>query len=120
METRNRIKISILLSCTAVILLAKPEVVRAQASSASTNHVDRKLVYRVDPYYPTDLKRLFIGGVVRLKIVVSAKGTVDTITPLGGNPAFVENSVAAVKKWKYSPADASTEMLINIDFDPRR
>ena len=92
----------------------------AQVGVSTQNHVERKLVYKVDPYYPTDLRRLFIGGVVRLKIVVSAHGTVDAITPLGGNPAFVENSVAAVKKWKYAPADASTEMLINLDFDPRR
>ena len=90
------------------------------SAPGSQTHVERKLIYKVDPYYPTDLKRLFIGGVVRLKIVVSAKGTVETITPLGGNPAFVENSVAAVKKWKYAPADNSTELQINLDFDPRR
>jgi TonB family protein len=87
---------------------------------ASQNHVERKLVYKVDPLYPADLRRLLIGGVVRLKIVVSAHGTVDSITPMGGNPAFVDSSVVAVKKWKYTPSESSTEMLINIDFDPRR
>jgi TonB family protein len=92
---------------------------RAQ-TSASQNHVERKLVYKVDPFYPADLRRLFIGGVVRLKIVVSARGTVDSVTPMGGNPAFVDSSVVAVKKWKYTPAESPTEMMINIDFDPRR
>jgi TonB family protein len=117
----NSIRIFTLSLFGAAVLAAfVPGMSHAQTTANTQSHVDRKLVYKVDPYYPTDLKRLFIGGVVRLKIVVSARGTVDTITPLGGNAAFVENSVAAVKKWKYSPAEAPTEMLINLDFDPRR
>ena len=120
MHNRRRFLVSYSVFLTTVFVLTALDTAHTQVAISTQNHVDRKLVYKVDPYYPADLKRLFIGGVVRLKIVVSAKGTVDTITPLGGNAAFVENSVAAVKKWKYAPADAPSEMLINLDFDPRR
>lgn len=81
---------------------------------------DRKLVYRVEPVYPQDLKRFYIGGTVRLKIVVGARGAVERVVPLGGAPALVDSSVTAVKKWKYSPADASSEFTLNLVFNPRQ
>ena len=92
----------------------------SSSSSISQGHVEntRKLIYRVDPAYPQDLKRFYIGGTVRLKIMVSARGTVESIAPLGGNPALVESSVAAVKKWKYTPASESSELTVNLVFRP--
>ncbi|HET7439821.1 MAG TPA: TonB family protein [Terriglobales bacterium] len=80
----------------------------------------RRLVYKVEPEYPWDLKRASIGGLVRLDIVISARGTVETVTPIGGNPVLLESAARAVKKWRYAPSDAETEILINIEFDPRR
>ena len=80
----------------------------------------RRLVYKVEPEYPWDLKRASIGGLVRLDIVISARGTVETVTPLGGNPVLLESAARAVKRWRYAPADAETEILINIEFDPHR
>lgn len=80
----------------------------------------RRLVYKVEPEYPWDLKRAGIGGLVRLDIVISARGVVDTVTPIGGNPVLLECAARAVKKWKYAPSDAETEVLINLEFDPRR
>ncbi len=87
-------------------------------SLADDEKSDRKLVYRVDPVYPQDLKRFYIGGTVRLKLVISARGTVEKIAPLGGNPALVDSSVAAVKKWKYAPAGDTTELTVNLVFRP--
>lgn len=87
-------------------------------SSATVEKTDRKLIYRVDPVYPQDLKRFYIGGTVRLKVLVSARGTVETVAPLGGNPALVDSSVVAVKKWKYTPASSSTEITLNLVFNP--
>ncbi|HZQ24379.1 MAG TPA: energy transducer TonB [Terriglobales bacterium] len=88
------------------------------AAGRPADKSERKLIYRVEPYYPQDLKRFYIGGTVRLKLMVSARGTVETVSPLGGNPALVDSSVAAVKKWKYAPADNPTEIFVTIDFDP--
>src|SRR4029434_3389442 len=60
----------------------------------------RKLVFKESPRYPLMLKEAHIGGVVRLEIVISPKGNVDSISTLGRNPVLVEASAAAVKKWK--------------------
>jgi len=81
---------------------------------------DRKLIRKVTPDYPWDLKRAYIGGMVRLDVVVSPGGSVDTISVVGGNPILAECAVKAVKKWKYTPADAETNVRVRVMFDPRR
>ena len=79
----------------------------------------RKLLRRVEPKYPEDLKRHDIGGVVRLSIEVTPQGTVRKISPIGGNPILLEAAMAAVKQWKYMPADSTQTLEVKIDFIPR-
>lgn len=79
---------------------------------------ERKLIRKVTPDYPWDLKRASIGGMVRLDIVVSPGGSVNTVSVVGGNPILAECAIKAVKKWKYSPADAETSVRVNVAFDP--
>jgi TonB family protein len=91
--------------------------------SASAQKVDknpRKLVFKESPHYPLMLKEAHIGGIVRLEIVISPKGNVDSVAPLGGNPVLVEASSTAVRKWKYVPADFETKTQVEFTFDPTR
>jgi TonB family protein len=78
----------------------------------------RKLIAQVDPDYPADLKRAAIGGLVRLDIVVAPGGKVEDVVVAGGNPILAESAVRAVKRWKYAPASSSTNLRINVRFDP--
>lgn len=89
-------------------------------SARAADKTPRKLVYKENPGYPLTLREAHIGGVVRLEIVISAKGSVDSISPLGGNPVLVEAASAAVRKWKYAPAEAETKTQVEFTFDPRR
>lgn len=65
------------------------------------------------------LREAHIGGIVRLEIVISAKGTVDSVVPVGGNPVLVEAASAAVRRWKYAPAEAETKTQVEFTFDPK-
>jgi TonB family protein len=80
----------------------------------------RKLLAQVEPEYPRDLKRAAIGGMVRLDIVVAPGGKVDSIIVTGGNPILAESAMRAVKQWKYAPASTSTNLRVNVRFDPSR
>ncbi len=91
-------------------------VLPANAQKSDKN--PRKLVFKQSPNYPLMLKEAHIGGVVRLEIVISPKGNVDTISPLGGNPVLVEAASTAVKKWKYLPGDTETKTQVEFTFDP--
>jgi TonB family protein len=89
------------------------------AFASAQSKTTRKLVYKENPGYPLTLREAHIGGIVRLEIVISPKGSVDSISPLGGNPVLVEAACAAVRKWKYVPADSETKTQIEFTFDPK-
>lgn len=81
---------------------------------------ERKLISRVDPGYPETLKRLNIDGTVRLQVTISAKGNVEKVELLGGNPILGEAAIVAVKQWVYETAPARSVAEVSIPFDSRR
>jgi TonB family protein len=81
---------------------------------------DRKVVTRVEPEYPETLKRLYVGGIVRIEAIVSAQGKVESVQLLGGNPILGQSAMKAVKQWKYSPAAAREKIVVRLEFDPHR
>ena len=93
--------------------------INSPLNAQKIERVQRKLIRQVNPDYPGDLKRAFIGGMVRLDVVVSPGGSVDTISVVGGNPILADCAVRAVKKWRYTPAEAETNVRVNVKFDPR-
>ena len=80
---------------------------------------ERTLLIRVEPEYPETLKKLGIGGSVRLRITISPKGAVESVAVLGGNPIFVEVAVKAVKQWVYATWPSQTTTEVTIPFQPR-
>jgi TonB family protein len=76
----------------------------------------RKLLQSQKPEYPTILKLLAIGGIVRLNVKVLANGTVARVTVLGGNPVLAESGVKAVMTWKYAPAAGVSNETVILDF----
>jgi periplasmic protein TonB len=81
---------------------------------------DRKLVTRVEPEYPDALKKLYIGGVVRVEVMVAPNGTVKSTKLLGGSPILGQSTMKAVRQWKYVPAAADETLTVKIEFDPHR
>jgi TonB family protein len=94
----------------------------AGSAAAQADHAtnDRKLITRVEPDYPETLQRLYIGGIARLEVTISAKGNVENASLLGGDPVLGQAAMAAVKKWKYAPASSRTVTQVRITFDPHR
>jgi TonB family protein len=103
----------------AWVVLCFLVVLSLTTSAPAQAKTTRKLVYKESPGYPLTLREAHIGGIVRLEIVISPKGNVDSISPLGGNPVLVEAASAAVRKWKYVPADAETKTQVEFTFDPK-
>jgi TonB family protein len=104
------------LGCLVATLLLGSHLVAQSDQSTGT----RKVISKVAPIYPEDLKKHDIGGTVRLTVVISSRGNVERVSPIGGNPILVDAAVLAVKKWKYEPADTSTSTEVQISFIPRR
>ena len=84
------------------------------------NSSDRKVLTRVEPEYPDALKRLYIGGVVRVEVVVAPNGAVKSTKLLGGSPILGQSTMKAVKQWKYAPAASDEVLTVKLEFDPHR
>ncbi len=99
---------------------ANTEGVKTLAIAETGNASERKLVSRVQPEYPETLNRLNIGGTVRLQVTISAKGAVENVDVLGGNPILGEAAVAAVKQWVYAPGRSRTTAEVSVPFVARQ
>lgn len=65
---------------------------------------ESKLIFRVEPIYPEEAKRLGLNGIVRLRININEEGQVNRIvTPAGPPPMLIQAASDAVTKWRYSP-----------------
>jgi TonB family protein len=92
------------------------EGVKTLAIVVSSNNVERKLITRIEPDYPETLRQLNIGGTVRLRVSISAAGSVENVVLLGGNPILGESATIAVKKWVYAAGRSQTFAEISIPF----
>jgi TonB family protein len=90
--------------------------VKTLAIGVPSRSAERKLITRVEPDYPETLKRLNICGTVRLRVSISAKGKVEEVELLGGNPILGESAAVAVKKWVYAAGRSRTVAEVSISF----
>jgi TonB family protein len=85
-----------------------------------TNAENRKVVSRIDPDYPDALKKLYIGGVVRVEVLVAPSGAVKSTKLLGGSPILGQSTMKALKQWRYAPAATDETLTVKVEFDPHR
>ena len=78
-QCRRYLALGLFLTC--LLFSAMPLPLAAQSTDQSSS--DRKVITRVEPEYPDALKRLYIGGVVRLEIEVAPNGVVKSTKLLG-------------------------------------
>jgi TonB family protein len=96
------------------------EGVKTLAVTVAMKDPERKLITRIQPEYPETLKRLSIGGTVRLQVTISPKGDVEKVEVLGGNPILGEAAISAVKQWVYAASRSRTVAEVSIPFDARQ
>ena len=120
-ETLTGKKLAPFLAILAFVALAtSTHPATAAAQIRQTDSSDRKIVMRVEPEYPVTLKRLYIGGIVRIKVTVDPSGKVETAELLGGSPILGQSAMRAVKQWRYAQALQKESVTILFEFDPHR
>src|SRR6185437_6268964 len=101
-------------------LLVLPSAMALPGTADATHPSDgkRQLVNKVIPEYPELAKQFNMKGAVRLALVIKPDGHVKKVDVLGGNPLLARAAVEAVMKWRYSPADTESTVVVKLDFDP--
>jgi TonB family protein len=117
-RTKSGCRLLVLFSLlmTSMVLHSLPLPAQSRDESSS----DRKVISRVEPEYPDALKRLYIGGVVRVEVQVAPNGVVKSTKLLGGSPILGQSTMKAVKQWKYAPAASEETLTVKLEFDPHR
>jgi TonB family protein len=115
-QNESRLLVAFVLLMMSVPLLSLP----LAAQSSEQDSSDRKVITRVEPEYPDALKRLYIGGVVRVEVLVAPNGVVKSTRLLGGSPILGQSTMKAVKQWRYAPASSEETLTVKLEFDPHR
>lgn len=116
-RVRTEYRLLLLFALTfAVVMGFRP--LAAQTREQTT--VERKVVTRVEPDYPETLKRLYIGGVVKVEAIVAPNGSVESTQLLGGSPILGQSAMKAIKQWKYAPSGSKEKLVVQMEFDPHR
>src|SRR5207248_2804475 len=87
-------------------------------TSVLASETERRVKTRVAPAYPELMKKMRIGGSVKLSVLVAPDGHVVEARALGGHPMLVPSATDAVKRWKFESAAEQTTAVIEVKFDP--
>jgi TonB family protein len=85
----------------------------ANATAAAS---ERKVIRQERPEYPALADKMALHGTVKLKIWISADGTVRRLEYIGGHPLLAEAALKAVKNWKYEPAGKESTSTVELRF----
>ena len=86
------------------------------AGSYAADPADRKLLHREEAKYPDIAAKNNLHGTVKLKLWISADGTVRRVEYIGGHPLLAESALKAVKSWTYQPAASESTSQVEIKF----
>lgn len=60
-------------------------------------------ISKVEPVFPKGVDPEVKNALVLLAIIIGKEGSVTSVEPLRGDPAFFENAIETVKQWKFQP-----------------
>ena len=89
------------------------------------NVVPPRLVTKITPEYPEDVRRKRVEGDVALQAEIDTDGNVENVSVLRSVPELDEYAVAAVKQWKYEPATVNgrpvrVQITVVVNFSLRK
>ncbi len=100
------------------LLFVFASIMLSGVPSSPAQETTRKVLKRVEPQYPSILRKRGIGGVVRLRVVVKADGTVRDMEVVGGNPILADSAQRAVKQWVFAPGSLDSTVEVTVVFNP--
>jgi TonB family protein len=102
----------------ALYLLPVLLLVSAPAPAQDAGDVNRKVVNRVIPQYPSLARSMSIQGNVKADVTVAPNGKVKSVEVKGGHPVLVQCAENALRQWKWEPLSHETHEIIELKFVP--
>ena len=99
----------------------------ATSVGANVDEMPRKLPNNPAPVYPADALLSGIEGLVTLRVLIAADGTVEAaeVHTSSGSGSLDQSAIVAVRRWRFSPARRRSlavahEVLVPVRFSIRR
>jgi TonB family protein len=85
--------------------------------------MQKLIIHRVDPDYPTEARQAKLQGVIVVDIVVGRDGSVEVMRPMNGPSLLARSAMDALRWWKFEPyrvngEATSVETTIAVEFRP--
>jgi len=90
------------------------------APCAPAQQGERIAKSKVQPVYPDLARRMGIGGIVKVQVIVAPNGTVKDTKLVGGHPLLANAVLEAVKRWRYEARPQETTENLQFRFDPNQ
>jgi TonB family protein len=81
-------------------------------TAVKAKQAEQNLTEKVAPVYPPLAKQIRIQGSVKLQVVISKTGSVDSANVVSGHPLLVQAALNAVKQWQYKPFLADGQPVV--------
>jgi protein TonB len=81
----------------------EPETVRPILQTVSEGVMEGALIHRVEPVYPMIAEKMHLSGIVRLRAIIAADGSVQHLEVLSGSEILSLAARQAVEQWRYRP-----------------
>ena len=69
----------------------------------STLEAENRVLKRVTPKYPVLARQTKTQGTVRLSVIISTDGEVESVEAVSGPPLLVPAAIEAVGQWLFKP-----------------
>lgn len=103
--------ITLAVLCAAVLFASQP--VFAQQSKGP-----RPILTKVIPRYPDLARPMRLEGTIKVTVTIAPSGTAKSVQAVGGHPLLLKAAEDAIAKWKWAPAPAESQDLIELRFRP--
>jgi TonB family protein len=102
---------------TALVATLSIQTITAQTAVQAQDHVERKVISKIAPFYPELARHMHLGGMVKLEVVVRPDGKVKSAKAIGGSPILLQSAIEAVEKWRFETAPAESTEAVQIVFE---
>lgn len=82
------------------------------SAQVSAEVMEKLLVHRVEPVYPTDARKENLQGIIAIDIVVGRDGAVMSMHPLNGPDLLAKAAMDALRWWKFEPYRVNGEPVV--------
>jgi len=97
-----------------------PADVSSQKATRGSSLQIGRATSRVEPVYPEEAKRQGVEGTVKLHVVVSRDGTVQSAEPISGPTLLAKAATSAIREWHYAqtllagqPVETEQDIVVN-------